>query len=278
MTMAAPPPLRGFTLIELVLVIVITGIIATLTTVFIARPLQGYVDVNRRSALVDEADLALRRITRDVSAALPGSVRVGNGDHTLELLAVSAGGRYRAEAGTTEHTGAEAWLDFTSTDDRFNILGLFDPAGGSRLAIVPAGTSADTLFQDYVTGAQPGTITPAATSVTVTQPDDEARITLSPGFRFRPDTGDQHRLYAVSGPVMYHCDPAAGRLTRHAGYNPTAALPATLPNTGALLAGHVASCEFYIHADTGVLTLSLELADGGEPIRLLQQVQVENTP
>lgn len=275
--MAAPPPLRGFTLIELVLVIVITGIIAALTTVFIARPLQGYVDVNRRAALVDEADLALRRIARDVSAALPGSVRVGNGDHTLELLAVSAGGRYRVEPGTTEHTGPEAWLDFDGADDQFNILGVFDPAGGARLAIVPAGTDAATLFQDYVSGAEPGTITPAATAVAVTQPGDEARVALSPGFRFRAPS-PQMRLYAVSGPVMYHCDPAAGRLTRHAGYTPTADLPAAPLDGGALLARHVGGCEFYIHTDTAVLTLSLVLEDGGERIRLLQQVQVENAP
>ncbi len=270
-------PPRGFTLIELVMVIVITGIIAILSTAFIARPLQGYLDVNRRAGLVDESDLALRRIAREVAAALPGGVRTGNGNRSLEVLAVTAGGRYRAESGATEHTGAETWLDFSLADDRFNILGVFDPAGGTRLAIVPAGAATTTLFQNAATGVQPGIITPTSLSFTVTQPDDEARITLSSGFQFAGPS-PQQRLYVISGPVLYHCDLNARTLTRHASYSSSAALPDSPPNTGALLARHVEDCDFYMDTPTGVMTLILVLEDGGERIRLLHQVRVENLP
>ena len=40
---------RGFTLVEAVIVIVITGIIAAMVAVFVRTPIQGYVDSARRA-------------------------------------------------------------------------------------------------------------------------------------------------------------------------------------------------------------------------------------
>ena len=57
---------RGFTLVEMIIVIVITGIIGAMVAVFIRVPVQGYVDVAARAALADTADTATRRLTRDV--------------------------------------------------------------------------------------------------------------------------------------------------------------------------------------------------------------------
>src|SRR6266850_4952370 len=67
---------RGVTLIEMVIVISITAIIAGAVSVFISRPVEGYADAARRAELTDIADTALRRMTRDLRTALPNSVRV----------------------------------------------------------------------------------------------------------------------------------------------------------------------------------------------------------
>ncbi|MEG1329428.1 MAG: prepilin-type N-terminal cleavage/methylation domain-containing protein, partial [Janthinobacterium sp.] len=93
------PRQRGFTLIELIVVIIITAIVAGMVTVFIRAPMQGYLDVAARAELADAADTAARRITRDVRLALPNSVRVANngGDSYLELLLTKTGGRYLSE-------------------------------------------------------------------------------------------------------------------------------------------------------------------------------------
>ncbi|NCN89388.1 MAG: prepilin-type N-terminal cleavage/methylation domain-containing protein, partial [Gallionella sp.] len=53
---------RGFTLIEMIVVIVITGIIAGIVAIFIKAPVQGYVDSARRAELTDIADTAVRRL------------------------------------------------------------------------------------------------------------------------------------------------------------------------------------------------------------------------
>src|SRR5437762_10922535 len=52
---------RGVTLIEMVIVIAITAIIAAALSVFISRPVEGYADAARRAELSDIADTALRR-------------------------------------------------------------------------------------------------------------------------------------------------------------------------------------------------------------------------
>src|SRR3972149_1299940 len=62
---------RGFTLVEAIMVIVLTGIIAAVVAVFIQSPVQGYFDTVRRGQLSNEADFALRRIARDLQTALP---------------------------------------------------------------------------------------------------------------------------------------------------------------------------------------------------------------
>ncbi|MEX1993814.1 MAG: prepilin-type N-terminal cleavage/methylation domain-containing protein, partial [Steroidobacteraceae bacterium] len=56
----------GVTLIELIIVITITAIVAVGVSVFISRPIEGYVDAARRAELTDIADTALRRMTRDL--------------------------------------------------------------------------------------------------------------------------------------------------------------------------------------------------------------------
>src|SRR6267143_6711461 len=97
---------RGVTLIEMIIVISITAIIAGAVSVFISRPVEGYADAARRAEMSDIADTALRRITRDLRTALANSIRItcvpagcvpGSSVYYLEYLQSSGGGRYRAE-------------------------------------------------------------------------------------------------------------------------------------------------------------------------------------
>ena len=88
----------GFTLIEMIVVIVITGIIGGMVAIFIRAPVQGYVHSANRAEMGDIADTALRRLARDIRTAVPNSVRVANCGGTptcVEFLPTKAGGRYR---------------------------------------------------------------------------------------------------------------------------------------------------------------------------------------
>ncbi len=76
---------NGFTLVELIVVIVITGILSTFLVQFILLPIQSYSDVARRTRLVDIANTVIEKIRLDVREALPNSLRIGdcNGDGNL---------------------------------------------------------------------------------------------------------------------------------------------------------------------------------------------------
>jgi MSHA biogenesis protein MshO len=91
----------GFTLVEAIMTIAIIGIIGGIVAVFIRAPILGYRDTVDRAELTDQADLALRRMARDIRLALPNSVRVNDsGDHPgsqLELLLTRSGARYMAD-------------------------------------------------------------------------------------------------------------------------------------------------------------------------------------
>jgi len=116
---------RGVTLIEMVIVIAITAIIAGAVSVFISRPVEGYADAARRAEMSDIADTALRRITRDLRTALANSIRItefpaASGIWYLEYLQGSGGGRYRAEK---DSSGAGLPLDFTAPAASFDVIG-----------------------------------------------------------------------------------------------------------------------------------------------------------
>ncbi len=111
--------LRGFTLIEMIMAIVITGIVAGIVAVFIARPVEGYIDSVRRGEMTDVADLALKRMSLDIRTAVPNSVRVDSTGRFIEFIPARDGGRYCTDV----DSGCNA-LDFSnSTDLQFDALG-----------------------------------------------------------------------------------------------------------------------------------------------------------
>lgn len=290
-------PETGFTLFEMVLVVAISSIIAGMLNSFIRRPMEAYRDMERRATLVDVAETALRRMARDVRASLPNSLRVSGDKRSLEILHLADGARYREDPGTNpttseDHTDPNDWLSF-SGDTQFNILGRLshlDPnygqalTAGTRLAIYNTSTN---VYTDAATSANPGVITPAATTITVTDDVDEDKLTLSSSFEFLLRSPRQ-KVYVIESPVSYICDLTGETITRYGSYNINAIQP-TDPGVAplsaaasALVTNRVEACEFLYDPGTpsraGLLTIALTLSEAGEQIRLFQQVHVNNTP
>lgn len=116
--------LAGFTLIEMVMVIIILGVIGAMVAVFMKKPVDAYFDAGRRATLTDVADTAVRRIGRDVRRALPNSLRLPGADQCIEFIPTKTGGRYRAlpdiDPGAPAPPGE---LSFSAVDTSFNMLG-----------------------------------------------------------------------------------------------------------------------------------------------------------
>jgi len=80
---------QGFTLVELVTVIVILGVLATSITSFLRFGTKSYTDASDREALISSARFVIERLNREVRNALPNSIRtIGANNECLEFVPV----------------------------------------------------------------------------------------------------------------------------------------------------------------------------------------------
>ena len=298
----------GFTLIELIVTIVISSILALVLPNFIRQPMENYFDSVARAELTELADQSLRFLARDVRASIPNTMRVSGGN-AIEFVQAAQGARYRAVGGNNtpvggaNHNGAADRLTFTASgDNQFNILGRFSNLGvnygdnfPSSMRIVVYNTNVATFYANAQANSDPGVITPSTTTITLTNDTDEDHLQLSARHQF-PFPSSSNRLYVTSGPVSYICDSAAGTLTKYWGYNITSAQPtnpAVAPLStanSALVSNKINSCNFIYQSGVSqrmallitsiVLRRSDASADPSQPeqIRLLHQIHVPNTP
>lgn len=69
-------PSHGFTLIELITVIVVLGIVSVGVAGFLRSGLQIYNDANERDQLLSQSRFVIERVSRELRAAIPNSVRL----------------------------------------------------------------------------------------------------------------------------------------------------------------------------------------------------------
>jgi MSHA biogenesis protein MshO len=287
----------GFTLLEAIVVIVVLGVVATMAAVFIRAPVQAYADSVARAEVTDQADLALRRIARDLRLALPNSIRVANGA-AIEFLLTKAGGRYlSAEDKALEPTPtASQPLDFVNASNSFTVVG---PMPSLRERVVAndfvvvhnlgEGLAPSDAYQFSAPNAQRNIARITAIS------DDKTLVTLADNpfaAQNPPMPSPTQRFHVVSGPVTYFCGARPDgtlALWRMWGYNitPTQGVPPAGAQQ-ALVATGLANCNIFDYGAAGsptrrsalvILTLELKARNERDPtIRLVHQVHVDNTP
>lgn len=277
----------GFTLLEMIVTIVITGIVVGVT-IFFANPITQAGDVTTRAELTDMADNTLQRIGRDVRLALPNSVRVTNTGsiYFLEFVPVRTGARYRVESsGATCGTGTDELAFGPTIDQCFKSIGTIpndtSVVAGDFLVLTNYGEgfAGQNVYATAGTlNLRPITAVTSATTVTFTSGTAFAReLHDSPGRRF----------FIVTTPVSYVCDPAAKTITRYAGYGFSLVQPTTFGSgTAALVARDVSDCRFQYSLNVapmvGLLTLRLTLtravSTGPENVSLYHAIHVNNVP
>ncbi|PKO84915.1 MAG: prepilin-type cleavage/methylation domain-containing protein [Betaproteobacteria bacterium HGW-Betaproteobacteria-11] len=278
-----PHRTAGFTLIEAIVAITITGILGAIVAVFINKPVQGYFDSVRRAELTDQADVALRRLTRDLRLALPNSLRVASagGVNYVEFIMTASGGRYRDE--TDGSTGGD-FLSFTNAGDTtFDVLGPMpaNPPIAANDFIVIYNLGPGNAPADAYTGGNRAQVQSIAGNVVTLAANPfavQAPPLPSPDARFQVVPG-------ATRAVTYACPDAAaapGNLTRqwNYGFNAAQATPPAGGTTNILAGGATCTLEYAANASgrNGLLLINLTLTQNNERVNLAQQIRIDNTP
>lgn len=273
---------RGFTLVELVMVIVILGVVGGMVSVFMKGPIDAYFASGRRAALTDVADTTVRRMARDIHKALPNSLRTpGVLGQCVEFIPTKTGGRYRAQdaaAGTS--------LDFSIADTSFNMLGSNAAllanqriVAGDVVVVYNLGIAGADAYANDNTGIVSGLGVETAAPI-------ETPITLNPGKKFPLPSGG-NRFQVLSGTeqvVGYVC--SGGTLRRYVrtlAYGTPGACPAPAAVAAdPIIANHVSSCNFdYSGSDlqrNALVRMAIAITDSNETVSLYHEVHVNNTP
>lgn len=301
---------RGFTLVEAVMVIVITGILAGMVAVFIKSPVDSYFDAARRAELTDVADTAVRRMARDIHLALPNSVRnpADGSDQCIEFIPTRIGGRYRAAASGSTSPDKDAVLEFTEYkwdgttqyDNGFDMLWL-----NSALPVADRIVTGDVVVV-YNDGSASGNAYAGANAIQVAslaEPGGTANTTAitfvdaitgtpfnrkqlaseSPANRFQVIPANEHVVaYGCSGGTLHRYS----RNLTGVWARPVDCAAMIAGATVAILANNITTCSLHYEAPGsstglsrfGIVPISLEINQSGESVKLYHQVHVDNTP
>lgn len=216
----------GFTLVELVMVIVLLGVAGVGVSSLLSSGVQAYVDVARRDDLAQQGRYAVERMTRELRNALPGSVRVGgsggaNPVQCLEFVPIVAASSYLDLPVSAAASSLEA------------VAFSFSPQAGTNYYAAVFTSSASDVY-----AASPNNALRAISGVSPVA-GDKRTISFASPSQF-PQASPQRRLYIVAGPVSFCAQD--NLLTRHSSYaySATQSLP---PANGITIARYIRVVE-----------------------------------
>lgn len=279
---------RGFTLVELIVVIVLIGIIGGILVLQLLPAIRSYLLVGQRAALTNQADTALRKIVGEVRSAVPNSLRLGSST-CMELVPTKDGGRYRMGPDTANNGSTGDFLDDTEVRNRFDVLtgSVNAPVPGD--AIVIGNQNTDDVYKPVNVGIVNASGAPANAATGVSSITLDAAIQVPPGYdggRFVVVPKDEKVVTYLCLDAQLDAGTGTGKLYRlaDAAFHPAPTCPAAAPAGAALVADKVSHCAFIYSPnqgatqESGFVQLQLTLSDKGESVPLTIGAHVDNVP
>ncbi|MFM1694357.1 PilW family protein [Aeromonas salmonicida] len=270
---------RGFTLVELVMVILLLGIMATFTSQFIGIGSQIYGDASSREQLMSDARFAMERLNREVRDAVPGSERIETTDGVwvdsgacLRFWPISTSSRYITLNRAISGSSATLELVMATPASAANPLNLDANAvtEGDLMIVFPVpdkNAGSLTAGCDYgrCVAKVTDVLTPVSGAQTIRYTRAESLAGLSPGSRVY--FANQQVRYCVEGST----------LTRT-----TAPIGASLPAQGVLMADSLRIGAFYRETSAfnaeGEFGMRFVFERKGESVTFNHKIEVLNVP
>jgi len=201
---------NGFTLIELVIVIVLLAIVSIFSFRFVGLGSEMYVTGAERVKLLDQSRFTIERITRELRNSVPNSARVlpplADGSQCLEFVPIKVAGTYYNAPFTSSAaeslelvTMATGWTSINSGS-----------AKNDRLFIYT--TRPDFIYPDKPDGERRWSRVDSNQSRT----GQQTTVVLKSGFYFAEESPRQ-RLYVGRPPVSF-CVQIDGKIKRYSDY------------------------------------------------------------
>lgn len=264
---------RGFTLIELITVLVLLGVGVVGVATLLRSMADIYLAQNEREQLLSESRFVLERLSRELRDAVPNSLRVSNNGlvSCVEFVPFTSVVRYR---------NLPLQPDPQSVIEVVSLAG-FTASSGQLLLVNPL--SVGDVYGNTLQKAQ---------LQSKSQPDSNQpvyRLQLNQPTAFASGSVAR-RLYLLDAPVSYCA--LGGEIRRYQNYNLQSSqpLPGSGLNNGALMAQQVRNDlnaqPVFVLAEPGLtrnsmLRIELVLASDADADTLLtysQLVQVSNVP
>lgn len=301
---------KGFTLIELVVVVTLMGILSIVLLQFITKPVEAYAKNAKRARLVNIAETALQRMTFELRNALPNSTRVACSNRCVEYLHMVGGGVYRkliTDSSATPPQDELSFIPFMPTppgpDEKFDVLNpILDPGLATSTSSTACRNNTAACVAIFNTGEFGGnawqydniaTLKDTTTVIIdgeryISQVEFDSDSLVSSGYAFPQESLLEQRFYLLDGPKSFICDMTNNALRYYEKYpiytsQPTS--PSGLASAGAntgILADRLTECDFQYEPSTttkkAVLTVRLTITEDSEKVSLVEQIYINNKP
>ncbi|ACR14740.1 MSHA biogenesis protein, MshO [Teredinibacter turnerae T7901] len=256
----------GFTLVELIAVIVIIAIVAGIGTSFVVSSVNTYKKMEIREKLVARGRASVEQMVRQIRIAAPNTTRVSASGNCVEFMPLVAGVAYYDEL-PDQANGAPA-ISAISTSS-------LNAGLGTMVYVLVGSLSSAEVYSNA--GVRVGL-------ASVVAGGGGSTINLSGATRFLRNS-PQHRLYIADAPKRFCI--IGTDLAEYRNYTfTTSALTDAMPAdaTRVLLADNVAAGVRAFSLSSGgvdrnvALLIDLVFSERGEQVALNQEVLIRNVP
>jgi len=271
---------KGFTLVELILVILVLGIVSTSVTSFISYGARTYQDVSGRDKQISDSRFVIERITREIRNAVPNSVRVSSDGTCVEFIPILASSSY-VDIPVLPDDPSDT-LTLVSSDE------VFDQTD-TKIVVYPL-TPNDIYIDGGLTNGKLFDISSYnfididADLSTNSDAYQQLELTLGNSVLFDDDSPTQ-RYFIINNSVAY-CQNANGNLLRYQGHDFTVnqanqTNPPT--STGVLMAERQSNqFPFSIQSPTlvrsAIVVMDFSFTYDDEILRQVNEVNIANVP